>query len=60
MPHVVLSDTDRVDWAVKAFRRQVQRAGILKEVRQRRHYVKPSTQKRLKAQAARRRKRRGG
>lgn len=58
MPHVVLGETDRVDSALKIFRRQVQRAGILKEVRQRRHYTKPSLEKRLKSQAARRRQRR--
>ena len=57
MPHVVLKETDRVDWAIKVFRRQVQKAGILKEVRQRRHYTKPSLAKRLKSQAAQRRKR---
>jgi small subunit ribosomal protein S21 len=60
MPHIVLTETDRVDWALKAFRRKVQRAGILKEVRQKRYYVKPSTAKRLKAPAASRRKRREG
>jgi small subunit ribosomal protein S21 len=58
MPHVELTENDRVEWALKVFRRQVQKAGILKEVRQRRHYVKPSTARRLKAQAAERRKRR--
>ncbi|MDH3495206.1 MAG: 30S ribosomal protein S21 [Gemmatimonadota bacterium] len=59
MPHVELREGDRVDWALKVFRRQVQRAGILKEVRQRRHYTKPSTERRLRAQAARRRMRKG-
>jgi small subunit ribosomal protein S21 len=46
-----------VDWALKAFRRKVQRSGILQELRQRRHYLKPSVAKRLKAAAAARRKR---
>lgn len=59
MPNVDLSDTDRVDWALKVFRKQVQRAGILQDVRKKRFYVKPSLAKRLKAAAARRRKRRG-
>lgn len=57
MPRVDLDDADRVDWALKVFRKKVQRAGILKDVRKKRFYVKPSTAKRLKAAAARRRKR---
>ncbi len=57
MTHIILDETDRVEWALKAFRRLVQRAGILKEVRQKRHYLKPSVAKRLKAEAAARRKR---
>lgn len=56
MAHVVLKENDSVERAIKVFRRQVQKAGILKEVRARRHYTKPSLAKRLKAQAARRRK----
>jgi small subunit ribosomal protein S21 len=55
---VTLSDTDRVEYALKSFRRKVQKSGILKELRARRHYVKPSMARRLKAAAALRRKRR--
>jgi len=58
MIEVTLSETDRVEYALKAFRRKVQKSGILKEVRQRRCYVKPSLARRLKAAAARRRGRR--
>jgi small subunit ribosomal protein S21 len=58
MPHITLEDNDRVEWAIKAFRRLVQRAGILRELREKRHYLKPSVAKRLKAAAARRRKHR--
>jgi small subunit ribosomal protein S21 len=46
-----------VDWALKAFKRKVQRAGILTEVRRRRHYVKPSEARQLKSEAAQRRAR---
>jgi small subunit ribosomal protein S21 len=58
MIEVTLSETDRVEYALKSFRRKVQKSGILKELRQRRHYVKPSMARRLKAAAALRRKRR--
>lgn len=63
MSEIVIGDNDRLEPALKAFRRKVQKSGVLKELRQKRFYVKPSTAKRLKAAAARRRKnerRRGG
>jgi small subunit ribosomal protein S21 len=58
MTEIVLKEEDRVEWAIKAFRRKVQRAGILKDVRQKRYFVKPSLARRLKAAAAQRRRRR--
>jgi small subunit ribosomal protein S21 len=58
MTEVILDGNDWVEWAVKHFRRQVQRSGILRDLRKKRYYVKPSTAKRLKAAAARRRKHR--
>jgi small subunit ribosomal protein S21 len=53
---IILDDNDSVDWALKAFRRKVQRSGILQELRSKRYYVKPSTAKRLKQAAAQRRR----
>ncbi len=58
MPHIVLEGEDRIDWAIKVFRRKVQKSGILKDLRAKRYYVKPSVAKRLKAAAARRRRHR--
>jgi small subunit ribosomal protein S21 len=52
MPEIHLDSTDRIDWAIKSFKRLVQKAGILREVRRRRHYVKPSAARTLKSQAA--------
>jgi len=54
MTELQLSDTDRIEWALKAFKRQVQKSGVLREFRRRRHYVKPSEARRLKAKAAKR------
>ena len=56
MIEVKLEEGDRIEWALKAFKRQVQKAGVLKELRRRRHHVKPSEARQLKAKAARRRK----
>lgn len=56
MIEVTLGEGDRLEWALKAFKRKMQRSGILNDLRKKRHYVKPSTAKRIKIAAARRRK----
>jgi len=55
---ILLGDDDRIEWAIKALRRKMAKAGILAEVRRRRHYLKPSEARAVKAAEARRRKRR--
>jgi small subunit ribosomal protein S21 len=57
MIEIKLGEEDRLDWALKAFKRKMQRSGILKELRQKRYYTKPSEARALKAAAARRRSR---
>ena len=54
MPEIKLDETDRIDWALKTFKRQMQKSGILRELRRRRHYVKPSEARQLKSKAAQR------
>ena len=56
MTEIILGENDGVEWAIKVFRRKVQRSGILKDLRQKRFYVKPSEAKRKKAAAAKRRR----
>jgi len=58
MTEIILGEGDHIEWAIKASRRKVQRSNILKDLRKKRHYVKPSVAKRQKqaAAAARRRK----
>lgn len=57
MTQVTLEEGDRIDWALKAFKRQVLKSGLFKELRRRRHYVKPSEARQLKQEAAQRRAR---
>ena len=57
MIEVRLGEDDRLDVALKAFKRKVQRAGILKDLRRKRYYVKPSEARQLKEAAAERRRR---
>jgi small subunit ribosomal protein S21 len=52
---ISLSDDDRLEWALKSFKKKVERAGILRELRKRRHYEKPSQIRNRKAAAAKRR-----
>jgi len=54
MIEVILEDSDRL-----AFKKKMLRSGILKDLRRKRHYVKPSEARQLKAAEARRRKRSG-
>jgi small subunit ribosomal protein S21 len=55
MVEVTLGESDRLDWALKSFKKKVLKSGILKDLRKKRHYVKPSEARQLKAAAAKRR-----
>jgi small subunit ribosomal protein S21 len=55
MIEVTLDESDRLDWALKTFKKKVLKSGILKDIRKKRHYVKQSEARQLKAAAARRR-----
>ncbi len=45
-----------IDEALKKFKRQCARNGILQELRKREHYEKPSVKRKKKSEAARKRK----
>ena len=57
MIEVRINDGDSVEYALKQFKRKVVKSGLLRELKQRRHYVKPSEARQLKSAAAVRRKR---
>ena len=57
MVEIHLEESDRLDWALKAFKRKIAKAGILKDLRKKRYYVKPSEARQLKSEAAQRRAR---
>lgn len=58
MAEVRIGESDSVERALKLFRRKLVKEGLFKELRRRRHYLKPSAARSLKIAAARRRKRR--
>ncbi|GAB6176555.1 hypothetical protein JCM16814_14460 [Desulfobaculum senezii] len=55
MPGVTLEDTENFDIALRRFKKQVEKAGILSEMKKRQHYEKPSVQRKKKMAAARKR-----
>ena len=56
MSEVRLKDNETLDSALRRFKRQCARAGVLAEVRKREHYEKPSVKRKKKSEAARKRK----
>ena len=57
MAEVIIDEQTDFQRALKIFKRKVQKAGILKDLRAKRHYEKPSIQRKKKAEAAERRRR---
>ncbi len=53
MPGVTVGDNEGFEEALKRFKKQCERAGILSEIKKREHYEKPSVKKKKKALAAR-------
>lgn len=59
MAQVQVKPNEPLDSALKRFKKALQQTGVLKEAREHEHYEKPSD-KRRRAEAARRRKMRTG
>ena len=47
MAKVTINDRTNLEKALKTFKMQCKREGILKECKERKHYTKPSVKKRL-------------
>ncbi|MGM0651576.1 MAG: 30S ribosomal protein S21 [Bacillota bacterium] len=57
MAEVKIGKNESLDKALKRFKKQCSRAGVLSEARRREHYEKPSVKRKKKAEAARKRRR---
>jgi small subunit ribosomal protein S21 len=53
---IQIGENDRLDWALKQFRRRMIRSGLFKDMRRKRFYEKPSEARKAKEKAAERRK----
>lgn len=56
MSEIKVGENESLDNALKRFKRQCARAGVMGEVRKREHYEKPSVKKKKKSEEARRKK----
>ena len=53
MAEVKLKENESLDNALRRFKKQCARSGILTEVKRREHYEKPSVKRKKKSEAAR-------
>jgi small subunit ribosomal protein S21 len=56
MAEIKIKENESLDNALRRFKRQCARAGVISELKKRQHYEKPSVKRKKKAEAARKRK----
>ncbi len=56
MTEIKVGKDESLDKALKRFKKQCARTGVLVEIRKREHYEKPSERRKKKSEAARKRK----
>ena len=56
MSEIKLGENESLENALKRFKRQCARSGVIGEVRKREHYEKPSVKRKKKSEAARKNK----
>lgn len=57
MPRVQVKDNEPLEKALRRFKKKIEREGIIKQVKARKHYEKPSVKKRRKQREAKKKKR---
>ncbi len=58
MTEVKVGKNESLDNALRRFKRQCLRSGVMAEIRKREHYEKPSVRRKKKSEAARKKRRR--
>ena len=56
MSEIRVKENESLDSALRRFKRQCSKVGVLSEIRKREHYEKPSVKRKKKSEAARKRK----
>lgn len=54
MPKTIVRENESLDEALRRFKRQVNKSGVLQEARKREFYLKPGLKRKLKSEMARR------
>ena len=58
MTIVLVDESEPIDKALRRFKKECQKSGLLSELRRREYYEKPSVRRKRKAEAAKRKQRR--
>ena len=53
MPEIRVGENESIEGALRRFKKKVQKAGILSEIKKRERYEKPSIKRKRKSEAAR-------
>ncbi len=56
MPEVRVGENENIESALRRFKKKIQKAGILSEIKRRERYEKPSLKRKRKSEAARKRR----
>ncbi|MCD6436202.1 MAG: 30S ribosomal protein S21 [Clostridiales bacterium] len=56
MSGIMIKPNESIDSALKRFKRETSRSGVMAEIKKRKHYEKPSVKRKKKSEAARRKK----
>lgn len=56
MAEVRVGENENIESALRRFKKKIQKAGILSEIKRRERYEKPSIKKKRKSEAARKRR----
>lgn len=56
MSEIKVGENESLDNALRRFKKQCARSGVMSEARKRQHYEKPSVKRKKKSEAARRKK----
>jgi small subunit ribosomal protein S21 len=56
MSEIRVKENESLENAIRRFKRQCAKSGVLNELRKREHYEKPSVKRKKKSEAARKRK----
>lgn len=56
MSEVQVGENENIESALRRFKKKIQKAGILSEIKRRERYEKPSIKRKRKAEAARKRR----